>query len=71
MACDNNVKQKCLIYDNIKRECEKKGVSVSSLEKKLRFSNGSISKWNGSEPGIIKVQQVADELGVPIEKLLE
>ena len=48
-----------------------KGISVSMLEKKMEFSNGSISKWNDNEPGIRKVQKVADYLGVPIEKLLE
>ena len=37
----------------------------------LGFSNRSISKWNESDPGIRKVQKVADYLGVPIEKLLE
>jgi transcriptional regulator with XRE-family HTH domain len=60
-----------LIYDNIKRVCEKKGISISTLEKKLEFSNGSICKWNDNEPGIHKVKKVADWLGIPIEKLLE
>ena len=60
-----------MLYDNVKRMCEQKGISVSLLEKKMEFSNGSISKWNDNEPGIRKVQKVADYLGVPIEKLLE
>ena len=60
-----------MIYDNVKRACEKKGISISTLEKKLEFSHGSICKWNDNEPGIRKVQKVADYLGVPIEKLLE
>ncbi len=60
-----------MLYDNVKRMCEQKGISVSMLEKKMEFSNGSISKWNDNEPGIRKVQKVADYLGVPIEKLLE
>ena len=52
-----------MIYDNVKRACEKKGISISTLEKKLEFSNGSICKWNDNEPGIRKVQKVADYLG--------
>ena len=60
-----------MLYDNVKRMCEQKGISVSMLEKKMEFSNGSISKWNDNEPGIRKVQKVADYLGVPIEKLRE
>lgn len=60
-----------MLYDNVKRICVKKRISVSNLEKALGLSNGSICKWNESEPGIRKVQKVADYLGVPIEKLLE
>ena len=60
-----------MLYDNVKRVCSEKGVSVGYVEKQCELSNGSISKWNENEPGIRKVQKVADFLGVPIEKLLE
>lgn len=60
-----------MLYDNVKRVCSEKGVSVGCVEKQCELSNGSISKWNENEPGIRKVQKVADFLGVPIEKLLE
>lgn len=59
-----------VLYDNIKMLCAKKGISVGSVEKALKFSNGSICKWNESEPGIRKVQKVADYLGVSIMELL-
>ena len=60
-----------MIYDTVKRVGSEKGVSVGYVEKQCELSNGSISKWNENEPGIRKVQKVADFLGVPIEKLLE
>lgn len=60
-----------MIYDNIKRICDEKEISIWRLEKELGFSNRSISKWNESEPGIRKVQKVAEYLGVGIEELLE
>lgn len=60
-----------MIYDNIKAICEIRGISVGKIEKELNLSNGIISKWNESEPGIRKVQKVADYLGVPIEELLK
>lgn len=60
-----------LLYDNVKLLCEKRGISVWRMEKDLGFSNSSICKWNENEPGIRKVQKVADYLGVPIEKLLD
>lgn len=60
-----------MLYDNVKRICEEKGISILALEKAVNFSRSSICKWNENEPGIRKVQKVADYLGVPIEALLE
>ena len=60
-----------MLFDNVKCICDEKGISIWRLEKELGFSNRSVSKWNESEPGIRKVQKVANYLGVPIEKLLE
>lgn len=59
-----------MLYDNVKKLCEEKGVSILSLEKALGFPRSSICKWNENEPGIRKVQKVADYLGVSIEELL-
>ena len=59
-----------VLYDNVKRICDEKGISVWRLEKDLGLSNRSVSKWNESEPGIHKEQKVAKYLGVSIEKLL-
>lgn len=44
--------------------------SIGKVEKDLQLSNGSICKWNENEPGIRKVQKVAEYLGVSIEELL-
>ena len=60
-----------IIYERIKDACQKKGMSVSLLEKEMDFSNGSICKWNENEPGIRKVQKVADYFGITIEELLK
>lgn len=60
-----------MLYDNVKKLCEEKGVSILSLEKALGFPRSSICKWNENEPGIRKVQKVADYLGVSIEELLD
>lgn len=60
-----------MLYDNVKRLCDKCNISISALERELEFPRSSICKWNENEPGIRKVQKVADYLGVPIEKLLE
>lgn len=60
-----------MLYNNVKALCDEKGIAVGKMERELGFSNGSICKWNENEPGIRKVQKVADYLGVTIEELLE
>lgn len=60
-----------LLYTNIRRLCKEKGIAISKMENDLEFPRSSISKWDNNEPGIRKVQKVADYLGVSIEKLLE
>lgn len=60
-----------LLYDNVKKICESQGISVSELERSLGFPRSYVCKWNENEPGIRKVQKVANFLGVPIEELLE
>ena len=47
-----------MLFDNVKKLCEERKISVWRLEKDLGFSNRSISKWNESDPGIRKVQKV-------------
>jgi len=60
-----------LLYDNIKLLCKERCVPISKMEADLGFPRSSICKWNENEPGIRKVQKVADYLQVSIEKLLE
>lgn len=60
-----------MLYDNIKSLCKSRGISVSRLEHELGFPRSSICKWNENQPGIRKVQNVANYFGVSIEKLLE
>lgn len=59
-----------MLYRNVKRLCEQRKISISQLERDLEFPRSSICKWNENEPGITKVQKVADYLQVPIETLL-
>ena len=61
----------CDIANNIVKARKEKGITIMQLEQELEFPRSYICKWNNNEPGIRKVQKVADYLGVPIEKLLE
>lgn len=60
-----------MLYDNVKSICEKNGIPISKLEDDLQFPRSYICKWNKNEPGIRKVQKVAEYLNVSIEELLE
>ena len=60
-----------VIYENVRKLCEKKGVSIYRLEKDLEFSPSSIVKWKTSKPSVDKMQKVADYFGVPIEYFVE
>lgn len=59
-----------MIYNNVKKICEEKGVSISQLERDLEFPRSSVCKWNENVPAVTKVQKVADYFKVPIEQLL-
>ena len=60
-----------MLYGNIKRICDKRGIPIIKMERELGLARSSICKWDNNEPGIGKVQKVAEYLGIPIEKLLE
>jgi hypothetical protein len=62
---------KLLLYDNIKKICLEKKIAISEMERDLGFPRSYVCKWNENEPGIRKVQKVADYLHVSIEELLE
>lgn len=60
-----------LIYENVKELCDKKGISISELEKKAKLGNGTIGGWRSSSPRLSNLQAVAEVLNVKIEKLLK
>lgn len=66
------------VYERIKLEAEKKGVSISYLTEKAKLSAGTINKWTSNnveeigkgEPGANKLFKVAAELDCTMEYLL-
>lgn len=60
-----------LIYDEIKRVARDKGISVYRIERDLKISNGTLSKWNNASPSAIVLKKVADYLEVDMNELLE
>ncbi|WP_127060969.1 MULTISPECIES: helix-turn-helix transcriptional regulator [unclassified Veillonella] len=58
------------IYENIKKKCKEKGVSIAKLERSVKLSVGSISHWRTSNPKLSNVKAVADYLQCTIDELL-
>lgn len=54
----------------ILRWCQKRGISVASVEKEANLSNGAIRKWNKSSPTVDSLQAVAKVLKVGMEELV-
>ena len=60
-----------MFYDNFRIVCKEKGTTVTALLKKLGKSTGSTGKWkNGSYPSLDMVMEMADYLGVSLDKLV-
>lgn len=64
-------KEDALIYANIKELADKKGISISELEKRAGVPNGIIGKWRNRSPRVDKLVAVANALGVSITRLLK
>lgn len=58
------------LYENIKKKCEAKGISIAKLERDVKLSVGSISHWRVSDPKVGNVKAVADYLHCTIDELL-
>lgn len=60
-----------MIYDAIKKLSEEKNISIYRLEKDLGLANGAISKWNKQIPNAVRLQRVANYLGVTSSYILD
>lgn len=59
-----------MIYANILRLCQSRGVSISKMERELGIGNATVRNWNVSSPTVNKLKLVADYFGVTMDDLL-
>lgn len=59
-----------MIYDNVCRLAEKRGLTIQQLEKKAGVGNGVVCKWKTFTPRVKTLQKIADVLGVTVNTLL-
>lgn len=60
-----------MLYDKIKEVAQTRNVSIYRIERDLKFSNGSLRKWNNSTPSVTSLKKVANYLDVTLDELLE
>ena len=60
-----------MLFDNISRFCEKKGISIFALEKAVGLGNGTIRLWKDSSPKVNNLKSVADYLDTTIDELMK
>ncbi len=60
-----------MVFENVKKICDEKGMSISQLEKKAGLGNGTIGGWRTSAPRLDSLQAVAKVLKVKVDKLLK
>lgn len=58
------------MYDLIKELCKSKAINTVKLESELGFANGTINKWDTSQPSAGRLKAVADYFGVSMEYLM-
>lgn len=58
------------IVQKIRYLCQREGITVAELERRIGLSNGQITKWRKQIPGIYKVNLVADYFDVSVDYLL-
>ena len=62
-----------MIFDNIKRLCEKNGISIYELERSADIGNGTIGKWKDPDrtPNLASLNAISKVLNVDVADLLK
>lgn len=60
-----------MIYENVKRLCDEKSMSIMALEKAAGLANGTVGRWRNSIPTAVSLQKVASVLEVSMETLMQ
>lgn len=59
-----------MIFENIAKLCEERGISIAKLERSTGIGNGTIKRWVTSSPTVENVRKVAEYFGVLVDDLI-
>lgn len=60
-----------MLKETVRELCMQKGITVQKLEKEVRLSNGTISKWNKAKPTVESLSKVASYFGITVVDILD
>lgn len=60
-----------MIYENVKRAADRRGMTISELEKKSGLKNGTISKWREHSPTVNNIKRVSAVLRISVSTLIK
>lgn len=59
------------LYENIKRACRMKRMTVFDLEKAAGLPYNTVTRWGKTSPSVDKVKKAADALQTTVDELLK
>lgn len=59
------------VVNKIRHLCSVKGITVAELERRMKFGNGTVRRWDNSPPAVDKFYKVSKYFGMSMEELLK
>lgn len=59
-----------LLLNRIKQLCVNNHITITELERVLKFGNGTIHNWDKVDPSVERVKAVAEYFGIGIDYLM-
>ncbi|MBT9798238.1 helix-turn-helix domain-containing protein [Hungatella hathewayi] len=59
-----------MLYERVKQLCDNEGITITELERILKFGNGTIHNWDKSDPTIRKALAVSSYFKISIDTLV-
>lgn len=62
-----------IVYENVKKLCDEKHITVMALEKAAGIANGTVGKWKwrNAKPLAETLLKVATALGTTVDELMK
>lgn len=59
-----------MIFDNVRKRCKARGVSIAVVEAAAGIGKNVIYKWQRSDPSLKNLKAVADYFGCAVDDLI-